>query len=136
MLPGSLESGQIVARRARVLVKRGVRTGNGLLLLHYAAGRYWSEVAQHHRDSDATFRDLERLVSHLCANKRLDKITDADVSAMFAWWRSQTLKGWTKSGDGKEVLLAVLAAVGGAPRDIRVRALLLIGFAGGFRWTE
>ena len=36
----------------------------------------------------------------------------------------------------KEDLLAVLAAMGGAPRDLRDRALLLIGFAGGFRRSE
>jgi site-specific recombinase XerC len=36
----------------------------------------------------------------------------------------------------KEDLLAVLAAMGSASRDLRDRALLLIGFAGGFRCSE
>ena len=36
----------------------------------------------------------------------------------------------------KEDLLAVLAAMGGAPKDPRGRALLLVGFAGGFRQSE
>ena len=27
------------------------RTGNGPLLLRYAAGQYWNETGQHHRDS-------------------------------------------------------------------------------------
>jgi integrase len=36
----------------------------------------------------------------------------------------------------KEDLFAVLAAMGDAPKDLRDRALLLVGFAGGFRRSE
>jgi hypothetical protein len=36
----------------------------------------------------------------------------------------------------RDDLFAVLATIGGSPKDIRDRALLLIGFAGGFRRSE
>ena len=68
-------------------------TGNGPLILDIAAGRYWLEVGQHHAGSDTTKRDLARLVERLGPTKRLDQITDADVSALVAWRRAQTIKG-------------------------------------------
>jgi hypothetical protein len=36
------------------------RTGNGPLTLNVAAGRYYTEVGQHHAASATTWRDLER----------------------------------------------------------------------------
>lgn len=48
--------------KARADIEAEKRTGNGPLLLRHAAGRYWQEVGQHHRDSAATYCDLERLV--------------------------------------------------------------------------
>ncbi len=89
--------------KARADIEAEKRTGNGPLLLRHAAGRYWQEVGQHHRDSAATYRDLERLVGQLGPNKRLDEITDADVAGLVAWRRGQTLKGRTKDKDGKPV---------------------------------
>ena len=37
--------------KAKADVEAERRTGNGPLLLRHAAGRYWDEVGQHHRDS-------------------------------------------------------------------------------------
>jgi integrase len=69
------------------------RTGNGPLTLNDAAGRYWHEVGKDHRDGLATHRNLARLVEYFGPGKRLDEIGDADVSALIAWRRAQTLKG-------------------------------------------
>jgi hypothetical protein len=69
------------------------RTGNGPLLLRHAAGRYWQEVGQHHRDRAGTWNALDLLTKHFGPDKRLDEITDADVAGLVAWRRSQTVKG-------------------------------------------
>ena len=69
------------------------RTGNGPLTLNDAAGRYWHEAGKDHRDSAATHHNLARLVEYFGPHKRLDEIGDADVSALIAWRRAQTLKG-------------------------------------------
>ncbi len=97
--------------KARQDIETEKRTGNGPLLLRYAAGRYWEEVGQHHRDRAATFRYLERLVGRLGADKHLDQITDADVAALVAWRRGQTLKGRTKDRDGNAVAKVAPATV-------------------------
>jgi hypothetical protein len=69
------------------------RTGNGPLLLRYAAGRYWNEVGQHHRDRAGTLNALDLLTKHFGPNKRLDEITDADVAGLVAWRRGHTVRG-------------------------------------------
>ena len=69
------------------------RTGNGPPTLNDAAGRYWQEAGKDHRDSAATHRNLVRLIEYFGAGKRLDEIGDADVSALIAWRRTQTLRG-------------------------------------------
>ena len=94
---GNRKAAEAVERELKAKAKADIetekRTGNGPLLLRHAAGRYWQEVGQHHADSAATYRDLERLVSRLGPDKRLDMITDADVAALVAWRRSQKAKG-------------------------------------------
>ena len=79
------------------------RTGNGPLALDIAAGRYWQEVGQHHAGSGDTYRDLDRLIRYFGKDKRLDQITDADVAALVAWRRTQSVKGRTKNKDGSPV---------------------------------
>jgi hypothetical protein len=69
------------------------RTGNGPLLLRHAAGRYWQEVGQHHRDRAGTWNALDLLTKHFGPDERLDEITDAAVAGLVAWRRSQTVKG-------------------------------------------
>ena len=89
--------------KAKADVEALKRTGNGPLTLDIAAGRYWQEKGQHHADSAATYRDLARLVEFFGKTKRLDQITDADVAALVAWRRDQTLKGKTKARDGSPI---------------------------------
>jgi hypothetical protein len=87
--------------KARADIEALKRTGNGPLTLDVAAGRYWTEVGQHHADSAASYRYLAKLVGFFGKDRRLDEITDADVAALVTWRRSQTLKGRakTKAGD-------------------------------------
>ena len=47
------------------------RTGNGPLTLNDAAGRYWNEVGQHHRDNKGTYHAIELLIKHFGPNRRL-----------------------------------------------------------------
>jgi integrase len=89
--------------KARADVEAERRTGNGPLTLDIAAGRYWQEVGQHHAGSANTWRDLERLLRYFGKGKRLDQITDADVAALVAWRRGQTLKGRAEDKDGRPV---------------------------------
>jgi integrase len=83
--------------KARADLEAEKRTGNAPLTFDIAAGRYWEEVGKHHADSAATSRNLERLLVYFGKGKRLDQITDADVSALVAWRRGQTIKGRAKA---------------------------------------
>ena len=65
------------------------RTGNGPLLLRYAAGRFWTEVGQYHAGHKDTWKALERLMEFFGPDKRLDEITDREVAALVAWRRQQ-----------------------------------------------
>jgi hypothetical protein len=51
------------------------------------AGRYWTEVAQHHAGASNTWRDLSRLVDFFGPTKLLTEITDDDVARLVAWRR-------------------------------------------------
>ena|SRR5271166_2737441 len=79
--------------KAREDIGAKSRTGNEPLIMRIAAGRYWQEVGQHHAGSATTYRDLERLVGYFGKDRRLDEIGDADVAALVAWRRKQTIKG-------------------------------------------
>jgi integrase len=79
--------------KAKADVEMEKRTGNGPMLLRHATGRYWQEVGQHHKDCVATHRDLARLIEFFGSDKRLDEIGDAELAALIAWRRGQTVKG-------------------------------------------
>ena len=96
---------------ARADIEAQKRAGHAPVTLDVAAGRYWSEVGQHHVDSAATFRNLERLVRYFGKTKRLDQIADADMAALVAWRRKQTIKGRKKDKDGKPVATIAPATV-------------------------
>jgi hypothetical protein len=66
------------------------------------AGRYWSEVGQHHVASDTTWRDIERLIGYFGATKLLTEIRDDDVAKLVAWRRGQQT-AWKKKIKGKLV---------------------------------
>jgi integrase len=61
-----------------------------------AAGRYWAEKGQYHRNHKDTKRQIAMLVKFFGPTKRLDEITDNDVTALVAWRRKQEIKRSTK----------------------------------------
>jgi integrase len=79
--------------KAKADIETAKRTGNAPLTLDLAAGRYWQEVGQHHRDHKGTRNAFELLINHFGPNKRLDEIDDGDVAALVAWRRQHTVMG-------------------------------------------
>ncbi len=79
--------------KAKADVETATRAGNGPLTLDDAAGRYWNEVGQHHRDHKGTWHAMELLIKHFGPNRRLDEIDDARVSGLVGWRRQHTVKG-------------------------------------------
>ncbi|NJL06984.1 MAG: site-specific integrase [Methylacidiphilales bacterium] len=61
------------------------------LRLDDVAGRYWTEVGQHHAGKDNTWRDIARIVDYFGANKLLTDITDDDVAKLVAWRRGHRI---------------------------------------------
>ncbi|TDK37022.1 site-specific integrase [Rhizobium deserti] len=84
-------------------VKRARITGNAPITLDVAAGHFWSDKGQYHVNSDTTWTDIQRLISHLGKDKRLDQLTDADVAALVTRRRSETRKGMKVTKDGDPV---------------------------------
>ncbi len=88
---------EAVEREVRAKVKADLeqakRTGHEPLTLDVAAGRYYTEVGQHHANAATTYTDLERLLTYFGKGKRLDELTDADVASLIAWRRKQTVHG-------------------------------------------
>lgn len=54
--------------------------GDAPLTFDVAAGRYWTEVGQFHAGADTTWTDLGRLVAHFTPSRRLETITDNDIT--------------------------------------------------------
>lgn len=97
--------------KAKADIEQEKRTGHGPLVLDIAAGRHWTEVGQHHANSDTTWTDLERLLGYFGRDKRLDDITDAEIAALVAWRRSHTIRGRKQDKDGNPVQLIAPATV-------------------------
>ncbi len=57
------------------------------LQLDHVAGRYWTEIGQHHAGAKDTWRDISRLVDYFGPTKSLTEITDDDVARLVAWRR-------------------------------------------------
>ena len=74
--------------KAKALLKRGPDNA-ALLTFDDAAGRYWSEVGQHHVCADETWRNLERLLAcpYIGKDKRLAETAGDDVARGVAWRR-------------------------------------------------
>lgn len=89
--------------KARADIDAEQRTGNGPLLLRFAAGRFWSEVGERHVASDETWRNLQRLIDFFGPDKRLDEITDGDVAALISWRMKQQVVVRQRDKDGKLV---------------------------------
>jgi integrase len=63
------------------------KAASASLQIDDVAGRYWSEVGQHHVGKDNTWRDLSRLVDYFGPTKLLTEISDDDVARLVAWRR-------------------------------------------------
>lgn len=105
---------QIAAERAAAAAFRG----EAPLTLKAAADRYWNEAGRHHANSDTTWTDLLRVIGHFGAERRLDTITDPDVTAFVAWRRGQTVKGRKTLKDGSPAPLLAPATVNRSTVDI------------------
>ncbi|WAJ26269.1 tyrosine-type recombinase/integrase [Antarcticirhabdus aurantiaca] len=104
--------------KAKADLEQEKKTGSGPITMRFAAGRYWTEVGEHHKQAKDTFRELERLVGFFGKDKRLDEIKDADVAAFVSWRRKQTVKGRKASKDGTPAPLI-------APRTVNAGTILL-----------
>ena len=63
------------------------------MALDDVAGRYWSEVGQHHSGARNTWRELARLIQFFGKNKTLTEITGNDVARLVAWRRGHRVRG-------------------------------------------
>jgi integrase len=75
-------------KKAKELIKANGR-GRVRLTINRAAGRYWSEVGQHHACRTETWANLERLLGYFGKDQLVDEITDDDVAKLVAWRRGQ-----------------------------------------------
>lgn len=94
------------------------KSGNAPLTFDAAAGRYWSEVGQHHANADATWTNLCRLVDYFGKTRRLDEVTDADMADLVAWRRAQTRWGRKVDADDKPMALISAATVNRSTVDL------------------
>jgi len=62
------------------------------LRLDDIAGRYWSEVGQHHAGADNTWRQIGYLIEFLGKDKLLSEITGNDVAKLVAWRRGHRVR--------------------------------------------
>lgn len=92
-------------------VKQARKTGAAPMTLDIAAGRYWTEIGQHHKNSATTFTDIQRLLDYLTPTIRMDSITDDVVASLVARRRSDTKHGKKVRKDGKPVQLIANATV-------------------------
>lgn len=118
------------------------KTGHGPLTIDVAAGRYWSEVGQHHANADATWTNLERLVEYFGKTKRLDETTDSDIAALVAWRRSQTRWGKETDADGNAMGMIAPATVNRSTIDLlkkifnRAKRVWRYGFPAEPSWND
>jgi integrase len=83
--------------RAKQQIKRAISPVS--TKLDDVAGRYWSEIGQHHVGADTTWRDIERLIGYFGAAKLLTQILDDDVTKLVAWRRGHRV---TRHGKGRK----------------------------------
>jgi integrase len=62
------------------------------LRLDDVAGRYWSEVGQHHVGASNTWRQIEKLIEHFGKDKLITEITDDEVVQLVAWRRGHRVR--------------------------------------------
>lgn len=116
----SKREAEIFERRAKDQAKRDAeRTrlaqaafkGQAPLTINLATARWWNEVGQHHTNSDTSWSNLERIVAWFGADRRLDEITDSDISEWVAARRGETIKGKATLKDGSPAPLVKQSTV-------------------------
>jgi integrase len=81
---------EAIERKEREQAKRHVaqtEAARTSLRLHDVATRYWTEVGEHHSDSQRTWHQLGRLIEHFGKDKLITDITNDDVAKLVAWRR-------------------------------------------------
>lgn len=98
---------ELVERQWKAQIEEDVKqarvTGNAPITLDIAAGHFWTDKGQYHVNSDTTWTDIQRLISYLGSTKRLDQLTDADVTALVTRRRNDTRNGRKETKDGEAI---------------------------------
>lgn len=92
--------------------------GAAPLTFDVAAGRYWTEVGEFHAGAATTWTDLERLVGYFGEARRLDAITDNDITQLVAWRRGHRFKGRKLMADGQPAPFIAPATVNRTTVDL------------------
>ncbi len=109
-----------VERRAREQAKRDAERsaltqaafkGEGPLTLGMATARWWIEVGQHNANADTSWNYLERMIDHFGNDRRLDEISDTDMTEWVAKRRGERIKGRVTLKDGSPAPLVKDATV-------------------------
>lgn len=85
--------------------------GRAPLTLDVAAGKWWIEVGQRRADHKDCWTAIERMIAHFGKDRRLDRITDADIAAWVATRRGERVKGKTRLKSGKPAPFVTEATV-------------------------
>jgi integrase len=83
--------------KARALVAQQEASSLSLSL-DDVAGRYWSEIGQHHAAAANTWRLIERLIEFFGRDKLITEITGDDVARLVAWRRGHRVERGGKRG--------------------------------------
>jgi hypothetical protein len=113
--------------RADLATKK--RTGNGVLTLSLAGGRYMQEVMQGKASEGDSYRALQRLIKVIGGDTRMDDITDSHVATYIAIRRKETRWGRKEFKDGSPV-----GTVSGATINREVAVLKRLFFRSRRTW--
>ncbi|GEP57325.1 tyrosine-type recombinase/integrase [Reyranella soli] len=80
-------------RDAAKKAAKAAQKSSASLQIDDVAGRYWSEVGQHHAGHKDTWAALERLVEYFGPPKLITEISDSDVAQLVAWRRGHRKHG-------------------------------------------
>lgn len=85
--------------------------GAAPLTLDVAAGKWWLEVGQHRADHKDCWTAIERMLAKFGKDRRLDQITDPDISGWVAERRGERVRGFKTFKNGKPAPLVSAATV-------------------------
>ena len=116
----SKREAEAVERRERARVERSAERealaraafkGEGPLTLGVASARWWHEKGQHNTNADTDLHNLERIIAWFGEDRRLDEISDPDITAWVAARRGERIKGRATLKDGSPAPLVKPATV-------------------------